>query len=181
MRSPLLLRLAPPFALLLLFNFFILNCRRFKWKAGWNWWRTIPGAVIELDADEFNFGAMPNEQASKEIPTEASPPLKIGNKNKKRTRNFSEKEDILLASAWLEVSMDPVQSIDQTRSSYWQRIHEYYHKHKTFESDRNISSLSHRWGIIQGSVSKFCSWYSQVLRSNQSGVIEQERVQSLIL
>ena len=135
----------------------------------------------ELDADEFNFGAMPNEQASKEIPTEASPPLKIGNKNKKRTRNFSEKEDILLASAWLEVRMDPVQSIDQTRSSYWQRIHEYYHKHKTFESDRNISSLSHRWGIIQGSVSKFCSWYSQVLRSNQSGVIEQERVQSLIL
>ena len=95
----------------------------------------------ELDADEFNFGAMPNEQASTEIPTEASPPLKIGNKNKKRTRNFSEKEDILLASAWLEVRMDPVQSIDQTRSSYWQRIHEYYHKHKTFESDRNIICL----------------------------------------
>jgi len=103
--------------------------------------------------------------------------LKIGNKNKKRTRNFSEKEDILLASAWLEVSMDAVQSIDQTRSSYWQRIHEYYHKHKTFESDRNISSLSHHWGIIQGSVSKFCSWYSQVLRSNQSGVTEQDKIQ----
>ena len=68
MRSPLLLRLAPPFALLLLFNFFILNCRRFKWKAGWNWWRTIPGAVIELDADEFNFGAMLTEQASTGIP-----------------------------------------------------------------------------------------------------------------
>ena len=77
--------------------------------------------------------------------------MKIRNKNKKRTRNFSEKEDILLASAWLEVSMDAVQSIDQTRNSNWQRIHEYYHKHKTFESDRNISSLSHRWGIIQGS------------------------------
>ena len=101
----------------------------------------------ELDADEFNFGAMPTEQASTKIPTEASPPLKIGNKNKKRTRNFSEKEDILLASAWLEVSMDPVQSIDQTRSSYWQRIHECYHKHKTFESDRNISYLSHTVGV----------------------------------
>ena len=113
----------------------------------------------ELDADEINFGAMPDEQANTEEPTliEVSPSLKIGKKNKKRIRNFSEKEDILLASAWLEVSMDPVQSIDQTRSSYWQRIHEYYHKHKTFESDRNISSLSHRWGIIQGSVSKFCS------------------------
>lgn len=73
--------------------------------------------------------------------------MKVGNKNKKRTRNFSEKEDILLASAWLEVSMDAVQSIDQTRSSYWQRIHECYHKHKTFESDRNISYLSHTVGV----------------------------------
>ena len=48
--------------------FFLLNCRRFKWKAGWNWWRTIPGAVIELDADEFNFGVMLTEQASTRIP-----------------------------------------------------------------------------------------------------------------
>jgi hypothetical protein len=30
----------------------------------------------ELDADEFNFGALPNEQASTEAPTDASPPLR---------------------------------------------------------------------------------------------------------
>ena len=29
----------------------------------------------ELDADEFNFEAMPIEQASTDIPTEASPPF----------------------------------------------------------------------------------------------------------
>ncbi|PUZ76493.1 hypothetical protein GQ55_1G295500 [Panicum hallii var. hallii] len=131
----------------------------------------------ELDADEFNFGVLPNEQACTDASTDASPPLKIGNKNKKRTRNFSKQKDILLASAWLEVSMDPVQGVDQTRSTYWQRINEYCNMHKTFESDRNISSLTHRWGIIQGSVSRFCSWYSQVLRSNQSGVTEQDRIQ----
>ena len=132
----------------------------------------------ELDANEINFGAMLDEQANTEEPTpiEVSPSLKIGKKNKKRIRNFSEKEDILLASAWLEVSMDPVQSVDQNRNTHWQRIHDYYNKYKTFESDCNISSRSHRWGIIQASVSKFCSWYSQVLRSNQSGVAEQDRV-----
>ncbi|CAL5052692.1 unnamed protein product [Urochloa decumbens] len=127
----------------------------------------------ELDADEINFGALPEEQAIAEV----SPSLKIGNNNKKRTKNFCEKEDILLASAWLEISMDPVQSVDQTHGTYWQRIHEYYHNHKTFYSDRNTSSLSHRWGVIQASVSKFCSWYGQVLRSNQSGVTEQDRIQ----
>ena len=176
----LLMPLAPPSALLLLFIYFFSQLQEVEMDSWVELLENNTGSS-ELDADEFNFGAMPTEQASTEIPTEASPPLKTGKKNKKRTRNFSDKEDILLASAWLEVSMDPVQSIDQTRSSYWQRIHEYYHKHKTFESDRNISSLSHRWGIIQGSVSKFCSWYSQVLRSNQSSVIEQDRVQSLIL
>ncbi|RLM75526.1 hypothetical protein C2845_PM15G17440 [Panicum miliaceum] len=74
----------------------------------------------ELDVDEINFGAMPDEQVNTEAPTstEISPPLKSGNKNNKRTRNFSEKEDILLASAWLEVSMDPIQVVDQTRSTY---------------------------------------------------------------
>ena len=104
----------------------------------------------ELDANEINFGAMLDEQANTEEPTpiEVSPSLKIGKKNKKRIRNFSEKEDILLASAWLEVSMDPAQSVDQNRSTYWQRIHEFYHKYKTLESDHNISSLSHRWGVI---------------------------------
>ena len=132
----------------------------------------------ELNADAINFGAMLDEQANTKAPktTEVSPLLKSGNKNKKTTGNFSEQEDILMASAWLEVSMDPVQSVDQNRNTHWQRIHDYYHKYKTFESDCNISSRSHRWGIIQASVSKFCSWYNQVLRSNQSGVAEQDRV-----
>jgi hypothetical protein len=132
--------------------------------------------TIDLDADEFNFGAMPHEEEETEASAEVSPPFRMGNTNRKRTRNFNEKEDILLASAWLEISMDPVQNVDQTRSTYWQRIHEHFHKNKTFESDRNVSSLSHRWGIIQASVSKFCSWYSQVLRSKQSGVTEQDKV-----
>ncbi|CAL5060965.1 unnamed protein product [Urochloa decumbens] len=109
----------------------------------------------ELDAEEFNFGVMPEEQQI----ADDSPSLNIGTKNKKGTKKFCEKEDILLASAWLEISMDPVQSADQTHGTYWQRIYEYYHKHKTFYSDRNTSSLSHCWGVIQASVSKFCSWY----------------------
>jgi hypothetical protein len=134
---------------------------------------------IELDADQFNFGAMPEEEEHIEVVAEASPPLKMGNKNKKRSRNFSEKEDMLLVSAWLEISLNLVQNIDQTRDTYGHRIHEYYNKHKTFDSDRNVSSLSlslsHRWGIIQASVSKFCSWYNQVLRSNQSDVPDQDK------
>ncbi|OEL33489.1 hypothetical protein BAE44_0005493 [Dichanthelium oligosanthes] len=28
--------------------------------------------------------------------------------------------------------MDPVQAIDQSRGTYWERIHDYYHQHKNF-------------------------------------------------
>jgi len=77
-------------------------------------------------------------------------------------------EDNLLVAAWLEISMDAVQGIDQPRATYWERIYEYYNMHKEFESDRNSNSLAHRWGIIQEAVNKFCGWYGQIERRPQS-------------
>ncbi|CAN6201439.1 unnamed protein product [Urochloa humidicola] len=130
----------------------------------------VDSSELELDADDFQLGSLPVQQPI----VEASATVKG---NKKRSKNFSEKEDLLLVSAWLEISMDPVQSIDQTRATYWQRIHDYYHEHKDFTSERNINSLSHRWGIISASVSLFCGWYNQVQNKNQSGVTEQDKIQ----
>ena len=101
--------------------------------------------------------------------------------SKKRTRNFIPLEDNMLVKAWLETSLDPVQGIDKTRSTYWKRIHDYYHEHKTFESERNISSLSHRWGIIYKNVNRFCGWYTQVQNRRESGLTEQDKVSCLIL
>ena len=43
-----------------------------------------------------------------------------------RQRNFSEREDCLLASAWLNVSLDPIHGTNQSKSTYWGRITEYY-------------------------------------------------------
>jgi len=72
--------------------------------------------------------------------------------------------------------MDAVQGIDQPRATYWERIHDYYHLHKEFDSDRNCNSLTHRWGIILEMVNKFCGWYGQVQRRAQSGTTEQDKV-----
>ncbi|CAL4919738.1 unnamed protein product [Urochloa decumbens] len=130
----------------------------------------VDNSEPELDTDDFQLGSLPIQQPI----VEASASVKG---NKKRSKNFNEKEDLLLVSAWLEISMDPVQSIDQTRATYWHRIHDYYHEHKDFTSDRNISSLSHRWGIISASVSLFCGWYNQVQHKNQSGATEQDKIQ----
>ena len=99
--------------------------------------------------------------------------------SKKRSKNFTLKEDNMLVEAWLEVSLDAVQGVDQPRATYWQRIHDYFHEHKDFQSDRNISSLSHRWGIINESVNRFCGWLTAIQNRNQSGVTEQDEVRGI--
>ena len=134
------------------------------------------GSSADLEWDGYQFPSPQEDQMVVEeavVEVEASPVLKG---NKKRTRNFSVQEDNLLVAAWLEISMDAVQGIDQPRATYWERIHDYYHLHKEFDSDRNCNSLAHRWGIILEMVNKFFGWYGQVQRRAQSGTTEQDKV-----
>jgi hypothetical protein len=64
-------------------------------------------------------------------------------KSKGRSKNFSE-EDMLLISAYLNVSKDPIAGRDKKDGRFWERIEKYYYENKTFESYRNWSSLRHR-------------------------------------
>ncbi|CAO2163839.1 unnamed protein product [Urochloa humidicola] len=47
-----------------------------------------------------------------------------------RSKNFTDEEDKLLVSAWLNVGMDPVQGVDQPQSTFWARIYDYFHRFK---------------------------------------------------
>ena len=126
------------------------------------------GGSHDLEFAETQYASPQEEQVCREaVPVEASTAVKG---NKKRSKNFSVQEDNLLVAAWLEISMDAVQGIDQPRATYWERIHEHYHLHKDFETDRNSGSLAHRWGIILEAVNKFCSWYGHVQRRQKSGL-----------
>ena len=119
-----------------------------------------------------------NEEMSSE-----SPPLSqaqdVTNKMKKakgRSKNFTIQEDMLLISAWKNVSLDPIQGNNQTQQTYWSRITSYFNEHKTFESERSSSSLCNRWSSIQLCVSKFQGFCNQIDGRNQSGVGEQDKV-----
>ncbi|PUZ51260.1 hypothetical protein GQ55_6G168200 [Panicum hallii var. hallii] len=48
-----------------------------------------------------------------------------------RSKNFSDHEDEVLVSGWLNISLDPVVGKDQNGGRYWSRICEYFHEHKT--------------------------------------------------
>ena len=137
------------------------------------------GGSHDLEFTETQYASPQEEQVCREaVPVEASTAVKG---NKKRSKNFSVQEDNLLVAAWLEISMDAVQGIDQPRATYWERIHEHYHLHKDFETDRNSGSLAHRWGTILEAVNKFCSWYGHVQRRQESGLTEQDRVCIVVL
>lgn len=93
-----------------------------------------------------------------------------------RTKNFTVEEDILLVSAWLNISTDAVQGINQKNERYWQRVHGYFHQFKNCESQRTASSLMKRWSLIQLSVNKFCGYYAQISARQQSGISESDKV-----
>jgi hypothetical protein len=73
-----------------------------------------------------------------------SQPIKRG-----RSKNFSEEEDLMLVSAYLNVSKDPITGRDQKEGTFWERVWKYFNKNRKFKSDRNWSSLKHRWLAIQ--------------------------------
>jgi hypothetical protein len=45
---------------------------------------------------------------------------------KTKGKNFSVEEDMLVASAWLNVSTDPKQGTNQTKATFWTRVYTYY-------------------------------------------------------
>ncbi|CAA0811265.1 DNA binding [Striga hermonthica] len=113
-------------------------------------------------------------------PDEEQSPNLQGNKG--RTKKFEKNEDVLLVDSWLNISMDPVQGNNQKRTTYWNRIHAYFHENKDFSSSRNANSLMHRWSVIQEHVNKFVGCIAQLEARKQSGTtIEQRLVEAKTL
>jgi hypothetical protein len=93
----------------------------------------------------------------------------------KRGTAYTMKEDELLCLAWLNTSIDPIAGAEQSGSTFWKKVHEFFHEMKNYTSyelasDRSESSLNHRWYAIQESVNKYCGAYAQNKNRAPSGV-----------
>jgi hypothetical protein len=108
---------------------------------------------------------------------ESRNPCPVASKgSQRRTKNFTDEEDQLLVSAWLNVGMDPIQGVDQPHTSFWARIYEYFHANKSFQSDRTQGSLMNRWSGIQHDVNIFCHCVTRIQDRNQSGCSVDDKV-----
>ena len=97
-------------------------------------------------------------------------------KGSKRTKNFVFQEDEVICNGWLKVSKDPIHGANQTRASFWKKVHSYFEKSKETAVVRTQSSIMHRWLAIQLSVNKYCACMEAIERRNQSGLTIQNKV-----
>jgi hypothetical protein len=108
---------------------------------------------MEMLAEE-GVGQPDDTPASNELSTQDDPHGAA--KEKKRCKYVNVDEGKLLVSAWLNVSQDPIQGVNQAYNIYWGRIHQYFHGNKNFDSDHPQVSLMNRWSDIQHDVNVFC-------------------------
>jgi hypothetical protein len=108
----------------------------------------LPGYFTNLlnrDSDDV-LAFEENLENENEVIESPSMNMNLEPKPKGHSKNFNEAKDILLISAYLNISKDVIVGTDQKDGRFWGRVEKYFHDNKTFESCRNWSE----------SISRFC-------------------------
>jgi hypothetical protein len=69
-----------------------------------------------MNRDDSNFSLDDLDSPPMQQP---SPMVRSSRPNHKRSKIFTEHEDALLVSAWLNISLDPVHGTNQTKGTFW--------------------------------------------------------------
>ncbi|XP_024008037.1 glutathione S-transferase T3-like [Eutrema salsugineum] len=95
---------------------------------------------------------------------------------RKERRKWSPVKDVVLISAWLNTSKDPIISNEQKVGAFWKRITESFNNSKKManEPDREAGQLKHRWQRINDHVYKFVACYKTALKQQSSGQNEND-------
>ncbi|KAL0711588.1 hypothetical protein Bca4012_018566 [Brassica carinata] len=111
---------------------------------------------------------------SSEFPTFSSQ-TPVGAKPQER-RKWTPKEDLVLISAWLNTSKDPIVGNEQKARAFWKRIEEYFNASPLLISfaDREYSQCKQRWGRVNDSVGKFVGAFEAALKNRSSGENEND-------
>jgi hypothetical protein len=133
---------------------------------------TIPSIPVNLDSD-----AEHSVQDINSPEKNAAPVLK---NKKSKEQNFTAPEDLLLCTTWLQISSDPIVHTRQRREGLWARIEKRYNEQRGQYPCRLNRALSSRWVKIRADVSKFSGYYARVLRENQSGLTDDDKVRQII-
>ncbi|XP_013634755.1 PREDICTED: glutathione S-transferase T3-like [Brassica oleracea var. oleracea] len=85
-------------------------------------------------------------------------------------------EDVVLISAWLNTSKDPIGSNEQKTAKFWKRIEEYVNASPLLIGSvpRDWSQCKQRWGRVNEQVCKFVGSHEAALKEQASGQNEND-------
>ncbi|KAL8128601.1 hypothetical protein V2J09_017756 [Rumex salicifolius] len=114
----------------------------------------------------------PSSKAS----SQTTPPKKTSRQGGDKRVKWSQGEELLLASAWVNTSTNIIVGNNQKAESYWDRVTEYYNT-KRVEDDitwlqRSSTSIKSRWHNICSDTQKFVACHNHA--SNRRGSGENE-------
>ncbi|XP_048622963.1 glutathione S-transferase T3-like [Brassica napus] len=110
--------------------------------------------------------------------TETSSFCEESSTQRKERKKWTPSDDLVLISAWLNTSKDPVVSNEQKAGTFWNRIAAYYAASPKVESGdkRGALQCKQRWQKINDLVCKFCGSYAAATRQKTSGQSESDVV-----
>ncbi|KAL1207069.1 Glutathione S-transferase T3 [Cardamine amara subsp. amara] len=120
------------------------------------------------------------ELGSSEVPvfsTQCEDDPSVGVEERKERRKWTPKEDVMLISAWLNTSKDPVISNEQRAGSFWTRIQAYFNSSALLAGlqQREASHCKQRWGgRLNDQVCKFVGCYEAAMKEQSSGQNEDD-------
>nr|POE74277.1 glutathione s-transferase t3 [Quercus suber] len=136
----------------------------------------IMNGDIEIDS-QFLGTAQNTPLSVSDSPPPPQPQVENASSAKgKRGSNFSVEEDKLLVAAWLNTSVDAVNSNEQTQHTFPKKVWEYFQKYNTSDTTRTVVSLLSHWGTISERVNKFAGCMAQVNALHQSGTTEEDKI-----
>ena len=125
-----------------------------------------------------NLSASQNTQTidveSSEFPNFSSQ-SSVGPKPPER-RKWTPKEDLVLISAWLNTSKDPIVGNEQKAGAFWKRIEDYVNASPQLNGfpPRESSQCKQRWRKVNDSVGKFVGSFEAALKNQTSGQNEND-------
>lgn len=143
---------------------------------------TNTGKLVDLLCSQqnvsFGYDSDSVDLSSSQVPSQVSDfgNHEVTQSKPKERRTWSSSDDILLISAWLNTSKDPIVGNEQKSDAFWKRIAAYYSASPKVSGceKREASGCKNRWQKINDGVSKFCGAYDAATRAKTSGQNEDD-------
>jgi hypothetical protein len=95
-----------------------------------------------------------------------------------RGRSWGEKDDELLARAWVRVSRSPLDGIDQSADTFWSKFKAQFDATSSGDEERTAQSMKSRWNsTLRPDVSKFLNSEMYIERLIPTGASAGDRMQ----